>query len=414
MRRPFSRATAAALALSLALPLAATIGTAGPSFAAGGCSVKNTATGATTTSLKVAVKRARAGATLQVSGTCAGPISVSRKLTVSGRGRGATIKGGSPVLAVAAGAKVRVTGLTITGGKAPDCVEWASYVCGGGVVNHGTLTLDRVTVAGNTATGDADRTDAYAAGIYNAWDGTLVMTRSTVRGNHTEATAAGWGQGGGIGNDGTLTIRGSTISGNTTAGGVASQGAGIHSEGYNTDSGKEATGSLTIEDSTLSGNSAGGEHGAGGALYNDAYAVKTELTFVTISGNSARQGGGLAMHSKPVLVSTLIAGNTDVIGNPDCWSTPAIDADRSLIRILDGCTLTGAGDFNLTGTTGSPQEAGIGPLKANGGPTRTHALLADSPAIDKGGPSPCALARDQRGVARPRGSACDIGAFEKG
>lgn len=60
----------------------------------------------------------------------------------------------------------------------------------------------------------------------------------------------------------------------------------------------------------------------------------------------------------------------------------------------------------------------LGPLQDNGGPTFTHALLAGSPAIDTGNPallgsggSACE-ATDQRGVARPQGSACDIGAYE--
>jgi hypothetical protein len=51
----------------------------------------------------------------------------------------------------------------------------------------------------------------------------------------------------------------------------------------------------------------------------------------------------------------------------------------------------------------------VGPLALNGGPTRTHALLPNSPAIDAatGGPS-----TDQRGVPRPQGPEPDIGAFE--
>src|SRR5262249_5298893 len=52
-----------------------------------------------------------------------------------------------------------------------------------------------------------------------------------------------------------------------------------------------------------------------------------------------------------------------------------------------------------------------------GGPTDTQALHAGSPAIDAGypgapGPGPACTATDQRGVVRPQGSACDIGAFE--
>jgi hypothetical protein len=59
----------------------------------------------------------------------------------------------------------------------------------------------------------------------------------------------------------------------------------------------------------------------------------------------------------------------------------------------------------------------LGALAANGGPTRTHVLLAGSAAIDHGltGAAPTV---DQRGVARPRdgdhnGSfVADVGAFE--
>jgi hypothetical protein len=56
-------------------------------------------------------------------------------------------------------------------------------------------------------------------------------------------------------------------------------------------------------------------------------------------------------------------------------------------------------------------DAGLGPLADNGGPTWTHALLAGSPALDAADDSVCP-STDQRGVARPQGSNCDIGAFE--
>lgn len=52
----------------------------------------------------------------------------------------------------------------------------------------------------------------------------------------------------------------------------------------------------------------------------------------------------------------------------------------------------------------------LGPLADNGGPTETHALPPDSPAVDAAtGDCP---ASDQRGASRPYGSACDVGAFE--
>ena len=68
---------------------------------------------------------------------------------------------------------------------------------------------------------------------------------------------------------------------------------------------------------------------------------------------------------------------------------------------------------NITG-----QDPALGPLADNDGPTPTHALLAGSPAIDHGNAAPpgnggfsCALI-DQRGIVRPQGAVCDIGAYE--
>ena len=54
----------------------------------------------------------------------------------------------------------------------------------------------------------------------------------------------------------------------------------------------------------------------------------------------------------------------------------------------------------------------LGPLQDNGGPTFTHALLPGSPAIDHIPAENCEVTTDQRGVARPQGAACDIGAYE--
>jgi len=55
----------------------------------------------------------------------------------------------------------------------------------------------------------------------------------------------------------------------------------------------------------------------------------------------------------------------------------------------------------------------LGPLQLNApGSTETHGLPSGSPAIDAGSPDCPPPHTDQRGVARPKGDACDIGAFE--
>jgi hypothetical protein len=60
----------------------------------------------------------------------------------------------------------------------------------------------------------------------------------------------------------------------------------------------------------------------------------------------------------------------------------------------------------------SALDLGLDVLADNGGATETHALLPGSAAIDAGTPDCPPPATDQRGVARPQGAACDIGAFE--
>jgi hypothetical protein len=64
------------------------------------------------------------------------------------------------------------------------------------------------------------------------------------------------------------------------------------------------------------------------------------------------------------------------------------------------------------GSPASRIDPRLGPLANNGGPTPTRAPLAGSPAIDTGPNGPCATSADQRGVVRPQGQRCDIGAVE--
>ena len=71
------------------------------------------------------------------------------------------------------------------------------------------------------------------------------------------------------------------------------------------------------------------------------------------------------------------------------------------------------------GTCGVAQQSdnpfgnpGLQRLANNGGAGKTHALLPDSDALDAGNCNNGTLSKDQRGVTRAQGPACDIGAFE--
>jgi hypothetical protein len=89
----------------------------------------------------------------------------------------------------------------------------------------------------------------------------------------------------------------------------------------------------------------------------------------------------------------------------------AVLASFSLIGDGSGSDITNT-DGNQVGSASAPIDPKLGSLADNGGPTRTRALLAGSPAIDAASTPDCPTA-DQRGVLRPQGAACDIGSYER-
>src|SRR5262249_37072133 len=120
------------------------------------------------------------------------------------------------------------------------------------------------------------------------------------------------------------------------------------------------------------------------------------------------------------LENTILAGNTSAGASPDCSGT-LISPGYILVGDASGCDISES--LPLTDQIGGGSlpkiDPRIGPLADNRGATQTHALLQGSPAIDTGNPAApggdvswFCPATDQRGVARPLGERCDIGAFE--
>jgi predicted outer membrane repeat protein len=119
-----------------------------------------------------------------------------------------------------------------------------------------------------------------------------------------------------------------------------------------------------------------------------------------VSGNTAGYGGGgIYSGGNATLTNTIVSDN----GVDNCGGS--VSSSGYNLTDDDSCGFTAPGDLVVA-------DAMLGPLADNGGPTETHALLAGSPAIDAGSPDCPPPATDQRGVARPQGAACDIGAFE--
>jgi beta-glucanase (GH16 family) len=322
-----------------------------------------------------------AGGTIALT---SGPLVPANSVTIDGADApGLTLDGGGidRVLIVDAGVAVNLAHLTVTNGF--------GFQLAGGILNNGDLTLDHVTVTGNTMTTDAGDFWQGGGGIYNGEGSTLNLIDSTVSDN-----ISGW-TGGGIYsffNTNTSLVR-STISGN-----LALDVAG----------GMRILGNGEIVNSTISGNTSTAWHG--GALFLTDGVM--DILNSTIAGNSAPGGttGGLFVgtftEGSPdlTLVNTIVAGNTDVqcfIGYFGAGLPELISGGHNIAS--DGsCNLTAVGDQPSTGPL-------VDPLADNGGSTLTHALLAGSPAIDAGDNAVCPVT-DQRGVARD--AACDVGAYE--
>jgi hypothetical protein len=316
-------------------------------------------------------------------------------------GRGLTTDGG----AIANSGILSVTNSTISNSE-------GHGAGGGGILNSGTLTVTNSTITGNL--GDA------GGGIANG--GTATVTNSTITLNVS-------GAGGGILNSGTLTLTNSTLAGNSVGISGSGSGGGIANNG----------GTLTVMNSLIDGNGApdgGGIANLGGTLTLTNSTISRNLavnlvggirnsgtatvTNSTISGNSNEGpfgiGGIYNASLDPLtltLTNTIVAGNTDDFHHPPDLGGIITSGGHNLFGTTSGATITlGTGDI----VNPTPL---LGPIGNNGGPTQTIALLAGSPAIDAGNDAVCAQTGtgkvngvDQRGITRPQGGHCDIGAFE--
>ncbi len=162
-------------------------------------------------------------------------------------------------------------------------------------------------------------------------------------------------------------------------------------------------GRLTIANSTITNNTGLQEGGGLGQTVPGAEIV-TSVQFSTIADNEGPLGDAITVAvGRIVLQGSIVAGTTP---GEVCRSIggSGIVSLGDNVGTDDSCSLM-QGDLENVG------DAGLAALGDNGGPTPTRALLADSPALDSVVGDTCP-ARDQRGVVRPQGEACDAGAYE--
>lgn len=223
------------------------------------------------------------------------------------------------------------------------------------------------------------------------------------------------GDGGGILNNGALNVASSTLSDNTAAGmggAIMNFGAlNVISSTFTSNSALDGGtisnfGRLIIADSTLSSN---GARLGGGGIYNGQGATLT-MTNNTFFSNNSSYGGSIYNEYSATLSMTnnILAYTYNSWGDTGCLNLGAAAGSHNLIQdsYYNACGLSNGVDGNLIGV-----DPKLGPLANNGGSTLTHALLPGSPAINAGDDATCPPV-DQRGIHRPVGPHCDIGAYE--
>jgi uncharacterized repeat protein (TIGR01451 family) len=377
-------------------------------------------------SLREAVANVCANGTITFAGdttiSLASTLTISHNLMIDGSGHSVTIRGdGSAnvrLFLVNQGATAVLQHLTITNGGC-----YAGACDGGAILNTGNLTLNDSTLSGNMG--------RQGGAIFNS--SALTVTNTTFSGNVAKDNYQTIGYGGAVFNSGTMTMTGSTFSGNEAYGSEGRGGAifninqlTVSSTTFSSNWAQISGGAIHAHDNTNTGFSSStfinNSAGVGGAIYAFREATLT-VANSTFSNNSATgSGGGLFNRGTATVTNstfertklynytvsnpaTLTVYNSIVAG-PNDWNSPRCGEEQ-----ISGSHNLADDDSCGMAFTNSPTIL-LGELGSFGGSTQTIPLLPGSSAIDMGNSSLCP-STDQRGVPRPQGPGCDIGAFEK-
>lgn len=302
-----------------------------------------------------------------------GDLDLTDDVIITGAGAELTIVQGKKdrVFEIFMGTTAVITDLTITKGNlgTKKRVKRGETFNGGGVSNEGILTLERVILTKNKSADDG--------GALSIVFGTLVLTDVLVSKNKAGDDAGGLEQDGG---DSTLT--------NVT---------------FEKNKAKDEAGGIEIEDSTLTGTNvtfSKNKAGSGGGV-NAEQSGDIQLINTTFHKNKAKDESGAVQNEDNGATVQLTNSILDQNKKGSCLGN--ITSGGGNVESGDTCGFGGSDQVNVG-------KVGLEKLDDYGGETPTHALLADSPAVDAGIELECP-ATDQRGEPR-NAAACDAGAFE--
>ncbi len=290
-------------------------------------------------------------------------------------------------------------------------------------VRNSTLNLDSLTITGGVG--------LSGGGITATIESRVSLNNTTVSGNSAEFNGGGIH----VGANSSVSLNNSTMSGNSSG----QLGGGI-SVLYDS--------SASLNNSTVSGNSSG-QSDSGGIIVK--YSSSMSLSNSTVFGNSSVSSVGgihVTYNSRGSLSNTIIVGNRSRSGFSEIWASVNSDitsyggnlfGDDS-INNADAVGSGASSNFTLIasditatsdGTQPTVLSSILSPLADNGGPTQTHSLPANSPALNTAIIDNCP-SNDQRGRQRDDGAyyvikaanqklvafelggdKCDIGSFER-
>jgi hypothetical protein len=302
---------------------------------------------------------------------------------------------------------VNCAGCTFTGNNAAagyNLKGGAGLAQGGAIWSHAALSVSQSGFIGNQAIGKGNGSIGVPAGegsggaIFST--NTLSLSDSTFAYNEAQGgyggvrssynCPGGLGRGGAVCSLGTLTATNCTVAANSALGGAGGNGVNTY-------------------------NPAGGD-GLGGGLFNTN--GTTTLMNLTFASNNATGGAGGFWAGGPPGPAGASSGGAvcnsggtvTLLNTILAYSTSGSNCYGTLTDLGHNLSSDSTPVFTCPCSVNNTDPV-LGPLANYGGPTLTMALLAGSPAIDGGDPASYPPA-DQRGHARPFGSAPDIGAFE--
>jgi uncharacterized repeat protein (TIGR01451 family) len=261
----------------------------------------------------------------------------------------------------------------------------ASDTVGGGIAigTNGEAEISNTTISGHHA--------VRGGGIYN--EGKLTLEESSIIDNKSDYA------GGGIYNLGDIAIKTSTIANNQDL----YHGGGITIE----------NGVGSIFNSTISSNES---NWSGGGIYvkNGSLNVESSTIAENVLLSGSGRGGGIFEENSTVNMQNSIVASSQGICS-DCYGA-IYSYGYNLIEDKSNCNISGNTASDIYG-----EDPLLGVLADNGGPTLTHALLQNSPALFVGSCqriNGMKLSYDQRGIERPQGPwapihGCDRGSYER-